>query len=199
MEPVASGDESPYICHCEDVRLEDLLTLLKGRTSITAQELKHISRLGMGPCRGSRCLPRARQALRPYGIEVTGDFTPRGPMANLVEIGNVINPSDKCSFITAARHTEARIRKVDAFVAGGGMAGTALFRYLAEAGFKPVLVNKEHGSSWRCIAGGRPAFSHPALADIANNNLQIFRELQERSNIDLKMIRYVSFAHDEAT
>jgi glycine/D-amino acid oxidase-like deaminating enzyme len=89
--------------------------------------------------------------------------------------------------------------KVGAFVAGGGMAGTATFRYLAEAGFKPVLINKETGSSWRCIGGGRPAFSVPALADIANGNLQIFRELQKKGNIDLKMTRYISFAHDEKT
>ena len=194
-----TGDESPYICHCEDVRLDELLKLLEGRKSITAQELKHISRLGMGPCRGSRCLPRARQALRPYGIEVTGDFTPRGPMANLVEIGNVINPSDKVELITAAGHTAAAEEEVGAFVAGGGMAGTALFRYLAEKGLKPVLVNYDHGSSWRCIAGGRPAFSHPALAEIARGNLEIFRDLQKQGDIDMKMIRYVSFAHDEAT
>ncbi|MBQ7575963.1 MAG: FAD-dependent oxidoreductase [Bacteroidales bacterium] len=199
LVPAKADDESSYICHCEDVRLADLLKLLEGRTSITAQELKHISRLGMGPCRGSRCLPRAKQALRAYGIEVTGDFTPRGPMANLVEIGNVINPVDKCDLITSAEHTAAGVEKVGAFVAGGGMAGTAVFRYLAEAGFKPVLVNKEHGSSWRCIAGGRPAFSLPALADIARGNLEIFREVQSKRNIDLKMTRYVNFVHDEAT
>ena len=175
----ADGAET-YVCHCEDVSLQEILEALKGRKRITAQELKHVTRLGMGPCRGSRCLPRAKQILRAYGIEVTGEFTPRGPMANLVEIGNVSNLSG-------------------AFVAGGGMAGTALFRYLAEAGLKPVLVNKDHGSSWRCIAGGRPAFSVPALAEIANGNLQIFRELQKQCDIDFKMTRYVNFVHDEAT
>ena len=60
-------------------------------------------------------------------------------------------------------------------------------------------MNKEHGSSWRCIAGGRPAFSVPALAEIANGNLQIFRELQAKCDIDFKMTRYVNFVHDEAT
>lgn len=199
MPPADADDAQTYICHCEDVKLEELLELLKGRTSITAQELKHISRLGMGVCRGSRCLPRAKQMLRSYGIEVTGDFTPRGPMANLVEIGNVSNPSCREEFVTAASVTEAGTTKVGAFVAGGGMAGTATFRYLAEAGFKPLLVNKEHGSSWRCIAGGRPAFSLPALADIAMGNLEIFRELQKQRNIGLKMTRYVNFVHDEET
>ena len=199
LEPVAQPDDETFICHCEDVTLKDLLTLLKGRKSITAQELKHISRLGMGPCRGSRCLPRAKQALRPYGIEVTGEFTPRGPMANLVEIGNIYRESAEHKLITAAEHTAEQTIRADAFVAGGGMAGTALFRYLAEAGLKPVLVNKEHGSSWRCIAGGRPAFSLPALAEIANGNLAIFRELQKERDIDFKMTRYVNFVHDEAT
>ena len=194
----SDGDET-YVCHCEDVSLKELLEALKGRKSITAQELKHISRLGMGPCRGSRCLPRAKQILRAHGIEVTGDFTPRGPMANLVEIGNVCNLSGDHTLVISPQFSEAEAVEVGAFVAGGGMAGTALFRYLAEAGLKPVLVNKEHGSSWRCIAGGRPAFSVPALAEIANGNLQIFRELNASHDIDFKMTRYVNFVHDEAT
>ena len=199
LEPARSDADKTYVCHCEDVTLEDLLKALEGRKSITAQELKHVTRLGMGPCRGSRCLPRAKQVLRAHGIEVTGDFTPRGPMANLVEIGNVCNLQGAHSLVTSPQFTEEQAVEVGAFVAGGGMAGTALFRYLAEAGFKPVLVNKEHGSSWRCIAGGRPAFSVPALAEIANGNLAIFRELQKVSDIDFKMTRYVNFVHDEAT
>ena len=196
MVPQADDDADTYICHCEDVSLRSLLEQLKGRTSITAQELKHISRMGMGPCRGSRCLPRAKQALRAHGIEVTGEFTPRGPMANLVEIGGVASPG-KHELILPSAPTETV--EVGAFVAGGGMAGTALFRYLAEEGLKPVLVNKDHGSSWRCIAGGRPAFSVPALAEIARGNLEIFRELQKLTDIDLRMIRYVNFVHDDAT
>ena len=194
----ADGSEI-YVCHCEDVSLQEILDALKGRKRITAQELKHVTRLGMGPCRGSRCLPRAKQILRQHGIEVTGEFTPRGPMANLVEIGNVCNLSGAHTLVTSPQFSDAEAVEVGAFVAGGGMAGTALFRYLAEAGLKPVLVNKDHGSSWRCIAGGRPAFSVPALAEIANGNLQIFRELQKQHDIDFKMTRYVNFVHDEAT
>ena len=199
MVPCDADGSETYVCHCEDVSLKDLLETLKGRKSITAQELKHVTRLGMGPCRGSRCLPRARQVLRAHGIEVTGEFTPRGPMANLVEIGNVSNVKGAHTLVTSPLFSDAEATEVGAFVAGGGMAGTALFRYLAEAGLKPVLVNKEHGSSWRCIAGGRPAFSVPALAEIANGNLQIFRELNAQHDIDFKMTRYVNFVHDETT
>jgi len=197
--PEAADDEDAFICHCEDVTIKDLLSAVGDRKSITAQELKHITRLGMGTCRGTRCLPRARQVLRQYGIEVTGDFTPRGPMANLVEIGGVSNVDGGYVLKTSSKFTEPNIEKVGAFVAGGGMAGSSLFRYLAEAGFGPVLINRESGSSWRCIAGGRPAFSLPALADIARHNLEIFRELQAKRSIDLKMTRYVNFAHNDET
>mgnify|MGYP002622628792 CR=1 FL=1 len=199
LKPCDAPVDPTYVCHCEDVSTDDLLKLLEGRKSITAQELKHISRIGMGACRGSRCLPRVKQVLRAHGIDVTGEFTPRGPMANLVEIGNVRSDALSTELVTSPAATESDRVKVGAFVAGGGMAGTALFRYLSEAGLKPVLVNKDHGSSWRCIAGGRPAFSVPALAEIARGNLEIFRELQKGRDIDLKMTRYVSFAHDEAT
>ena len=199
MVPCDADGAETYVCHCEDVSLKEILEALKGRKSITAQELKHVTRLGMGPCRGSRCLPRAKQILRSRGIEVTGEFTPRGPMANLVEIGNVNNLTGAHTLVTSPQFSDAKVEEVGAFVAGGGMAGTALFRYLAEAGLKPVLVNKEHGSSWRCIAGGRPAFSVPALAEIANGNLQIFKDLQKQHDIDFKMTRYVNFVHDEAT
>lgn len=198
MKPAPSVDGKTYVCHCEDITLERMLSLVGDRRTISADELKHISRMGMGPCRGKRCLSRAKTALRSYGIEVTGDFTPRAPMASPVDIGNVINISGSEKIILSPGAVSDG-GKVGALIAGGGMAGSALFRYMSEAGFAPVLVNKDRGSSWRNIAGGRPAFSLPALADIANHNLEIFRNLQEKTDIDFRLIRYVNFAHDEAT
>ncbi len=192
-------DIKTYICHCEDITIDKLLSLIGDRKTITADELKHISRLGMGACRGKRCLPRAKAALRGYGIDVTGEFTPRAPMANLVEMGNIINVKKLEDIITPSHSTTTVKEKVGAIVAGGGMAGSALFRYLSEAGYKPILINKERGSSWRNIAGGRPAFSLPALADLGKHNHDIFKELQKISNINYQPIRYVSFAHDEET
>ena len=194
------GEADTYVCHCEDVTEESLIAAVGDRKSITAAELKHITRIGMGVCRGSRCLARARQVLRNHGITLVGEFTPRGPMANPVEIGELIN-EDKIhnEFIVSDKVCEAEVVKCGSFVAGGGMAGSAMFRYLAEAGMSPVLANMDAGSSWRCIAGGRPAFSVPALADIANNNYQIFKELQREGNINLKETRYVNFVHDQAS
>jgi glycine/D-amino acid oxidase-like deaminating enzyme len=92
---------------------------------------------------------------------------------------------------------QPKIMKVPSLVAGGGIGGSALFRYLAEAGQKPVLINFGRGASWRNIAGGRPNFSVPELSDIARQNLEIFKELQQIKNIDFRPIDYVTFAHDD--
>ena len=184
-----------YICHCEDVKAEEIIQTIGERKSISIDELKHITRLGMGPCRGKRCILRIKQLMRQYGVEVIGDATPRGPMANQINMGELHAKKVHEHIITPER----KVIKVNSLVAGGGIAGSSLFRYLSDAGMKPFLVNDEHGSSWRNIAAGRPTFSLPALAEIATQNLQLFKELQAISDIDFTLIRYVNFAHDEAT
>ena len=78
------------------------------------------------------------------------------------------------------------------------MAGSAAFRYFAEAGKRTVLVNYDRGSTWRCIGGGRPAFSNPDISDIAMHNLEIFRDDQQHCNIDLKMTRYVNLVQEDS-
>lgn len=194
-------DSKTYICHCEDVSVEKLIAVIGDRKIISSDELKHISRIGMGACRGSRCVPRARIFLKSYGIEVVGEPTPRGPMSNLVNLGELVRSDKKEEIILPNKESNKHksVQKVSAIIAGGGAAGSSLFRYLAEAGYKPYLVNDGLGSSWRNIAGGRPAFSLPALADIAKHNLEIFKELQSKRNIDFRLTRYVNFAHDQQT
>ena len=198
FKPTTEVEAETYVCHCEDVKLEDLLEVIGNRKFISVDELKHITRLGMGPCRGRRCIARAKQILRGYGIEVTGDSTPRAPMAAAVTLGDIYNGKTKEVFVFPDSNNVKR-EEVRVLVAGGGMAGSALFRYFAEAKMNPVLVNFERGSTWRCIGGGRPAFSNPDISDIANHNLEIFKESQARHNIGLKMTRYVNLVHDEAT
>lgn len=188
-------DDKTYVCHCDDVDIEKLLNVIGDRKFISIDEIKHTTRLGMGACRGKRCIPRVKQLLRSYNIEVTGDATPRGPLSNQIEMGELYPKNVREIIVTPSR----KVVKVASLIAGGGIAGSSLFRYMAEAGMTPILLNDERGSSWRNIAGGRPAFSLPALGDIAAHNLQLFRELQKQSNIDFELIKYVNFAHDDDT
>ncbi len=188
--------DKTYVCHCEDVDIQEIITAIGDRKFISVDELKHITRLGMGPCRGKRCIARVKQIVRSYGIEVLGDATPRGPLSNQIELGQLYPPYVHDTIIIPSTVKKVKSKVL---IAGGGIGGSALFRYFAEAGYNPVLVNCEYGSSWRNIAGGRPAFSNPDLADLAVNNLGLFKELHKIADIDYHPIQYVNFAHDEAT
>ncbi len=184
-----------YICHCDDVQMDEILDVIGDRHYISVDEIKHTTRLGMGACRGKRCIKRVKQRLQGMNISLVGEPTPRGPLSSQLAMGELYPKNERESVVI--HNKDIRKEKTGALVAGGGIGGSALFRYLSEAGMKPVLINYGHGASWRNIAGGRPAFSVPELSDIAGKNLEIFRDLQKQHDIDFRLIRYVNFAHDE--
>lgn len=199
LKPLLCDTDDPaYICHCDDVKLDEVLKVIGDRTFISVDEIKHTTHLGMGPCRGKRCIPRLRNVLRGWGIELVGDATPRAPLSNQLTLGEMGPSRNGDVYLVANRDKITKI-EVGALIAGGGIAGSSLFRYMAEAGMNPVLINADRGSSWRNIGGGRTAFSLPELAEIAERNHAIFKDLQKLANIDYCPIRYISFAHDEET
>ena len=187
-----------FICHCEDITEQQLIDVVGDRKYISVDELKHITRMGMGPCRGKRCIARARQVLRAHGVEVTGDATPRAPLSNQVSLGDVYTEGRKEVYVFP-KGNDVQKEEVKVFIAGGGIAGSGLFRYFSEAGMKPVMVNWSRGASWRNIGGGRPAFSNPDIADIAQHSHEIFKSIQAVHNINYKPTHYVNLVHDEAT
>lgn len=198
MRPITYVQEQqPYLCHCEDISVGDFLSAIGDRKIISIGEIKHITRLGAGPCRGQLCIGRLKSLLKDHGVVLTGEATPRGPLSNQLSVGEFIKGqhSEKVFIGSSARN----IRKVEVgvLIAGGGIAGSALFRYFANAGLKPVLINYGRGSSWRNIAAGRAVFGIQELADIARHNLEIFKDLQKISNINFKSTRFVNFIHDE--
>ncbi|MBQ7279465.1 MAG: FAD-dependent oxidoreductase [Bacteroidales bacterium] len=191
-------EEPQYVCHCEDVEISTILKTIGERHYISIDELKHTTRLGMGPCRGRRCLPRVKRLLAEHGIELTGTITPRASMANYITLGDAYNPATHETFVFP-RDKQAPSERIQVFVAGGGIAGSALLRYFSTEGFNTVMVNYDRGATWRCIGGGRPAFSNPDIADIAVHNHEIFKTIQQHSNINYKPTRYVNLVHDDAT
>lgn len=198
MHPLRDVDGKTFICHCEDITDEQLLAAVGDRKYISVDELKHITRMGMGPCRGKRCIARARGLLRAHGIELTGDATPRAPLSNQITLGDVYNEGRREVYVFP-KHNDVRKEEVQVFIAGGGIAGSGLFRYFSEAGLKPVMVNWSRGASWRNIGGGRPAFSNPDIADIAQHSHEIFKQIQAVHNINYKPTHYVNLVHDDAT
>ena len=198
FEPYEEAHETQqFICHCDDVRLKNILDVIGERKFISVDEVKHTTRLGMGACRGKRCIKRLKQVLPKYGKSLVGEATPRGPMSNQVSMGELYPRQVHEHVQPLSNGQKVKKVRVQSLVAGGGIAGSALFRYLAEAGREPVLVNYGRGASWRNIAGGRPNFTVPEISEIAENNNRIFRELQEIASIDYRPIRYVTFAHND--
>jgi glycine/D-amino acid oxidase-like deaminating enzyme len=128
-----------------------------------------------------------------------GDATPRGPLSNQVALGELYPRTAPETYRVGTGRGSPAVETAAAVITGGGIAGSALFRYLAQEGQKPVLLNWGRGASWRNIAGGRTAFSVPEISEIAAHNHRLFRELQQVADIDYRPIHYISFAHDEAT
>ncbi|MBM7613745.1 (2Fe-2S)-binding protein [Alkaliphilus hydrothermalis] len=69
-----------FICRCSDLTLQDIRDLInKGYN--TFDELKRISRVGMGPCQGRTCLPLVLRELsiatgKPISELCPGTFRP---------------------------------------------------------------------------------------------------------------------------
>ncbi len=199
FQDFVEDEAASFVCHCDDVQLEEIVEAIGERTMISVDELKHTTRIGMGPCRGKRCIPRVRQMLKAKGVEVIGEPTPRGPLSSQLAIQELYPNKNKTEFITNVFQKATKRIDCDIFVGGGGIAGSALFYYFSESGKKTVMVNADRGASWRNIGGGRPAFSLPEISDIARHNLELFKELQEESNINFRPTRYIGFAHDNET
>jgi glycine/D-amino acid oxidase-like deaminating enzyme/Fe-S-cluster-containing hydrogenase component 2/bacterioferritin-associated ferredoxin len=200
FEPTQDTEKTEtYVCHCDDVSLSEIMKTIGDRKFISVDEIKHTTRLGMGACRGKRCIKRLKSTLAGSGIQIVGDATPRGPLSNQIEIGELYPKKVLEKIIVNANGKSNQLREVKVLIAGGGIGGSALFRYMAEAGLNPTLINYGRGASWRNIAGGRPAFSLPEIADIALHNLEIFKDLQKIQDVNFRQTRYVTFAHDDQT
>lgn len=51
---MSTDDENTIVCRCEDITLKDIRDLI-AQGFKTMDELKRISRCGMGPCQGRTC------------------------------------------------------------------------------------------------------------------------------------------------
>ncbi|MCR4397552.1 MAG: (2Fe-2S)-binding protein [Firmicutes bacterium] len=89
-------EDRVIICRCEEVTLKRVRELLdKGLH--TMDEIKRISRCGMGPCQGKTCRPLLAQEIANYlGIDVGSVALPTfRPPTKPVKLG-VIARGDEC-------------------------------------------------------------------------------------------------------
>ncbi|MCK5000926.1 MAG: (2Fe-2S)-binding protein, partial [Anaerohalosphaera sp.] len=130
-------ESEKYICHCDDVKLDEIMDVIGDRKFISIDEIKHTTRLGMGACRGKRCIARLKQTLASMGIGLVGKATPRAPLSNQLSLGELYPHTAHEQAIIGIDAKPYKTVKVKMFIAGGGIAGSALFRYLAEESLEP--------------------------------------------------------------
>ena len=84
------------ICRCEDLTLEDIrMVIAEGFRTI--DEIKRVTRAGMGPCQGRTCrLMIAQEISRHYGISMEEVLMPTfRPPVKPVKLGSFIRKAEK--------------------------------------------------------------------------------------------------------
>ncbi|HHT62197.1 MAG: (2Fe-2S)-binding protein [Bacillota bacterium] len=76
------------VCRCEDVTLEDIHALIK-QGYRTIDEIKRVSRAGMGPCQGRTCrMLIAQELAKAYGVSMEEVIMPTfRPTVKPVKLG----------------------------------------------------------------------------------------------------------------
>ncbi|MEL7566760.1 MAG: (2Fe-2S)-binding protein [Dehalobacterium sp.] len=76
------------VCRCEDITLEDIHALIK-QGYRTIDEIKRVSRAGMGPCQGRTCrMLIAQELAKAYGVSMEEVIMPTfRPPVKAVKLG----------------------------------------------------------------------------------------------------------------
>ena len=87
--------DKTIICRCSDITLEDLHSLIREGFT-TLDEIKRLSRLGMGPCRGSTCLElAAREISRLTGTNIDQIMMPTNrPLLTGIKLAELAGDGD---------------------------------------------------------------------------------------------------------
>jgi bacterioferritin-associated ferredoxin len=85
---MSSDEENTIVCRCEDITLEEIRALI-ARGFETMDELKRISKCGMGPCQGRTCRQIVmREVARASGKDIREvDVSTFRPPAENVKLG----------------------------------------------------------------------------------------------------------------
>lgn len=58
-------DKSTIVCRCEEINIDEIETALKGGAE-TFDDIKRLTRCGMGPCQSKVCLNPVREIIAEY-------------------------------------------------------------------------------------------------------------------------------------
>jgi len=78
-------DDDPIICRCEEVRLGRIQATIRQSGAMTVNQVKKLTRAGMGPCQGRTCARIVETILSDAGHAPAGTepYQARPPVRNL--------------------------------------------------------------------------------------------------------------------
>lgn len=87
--------DKTIICRCEDITLEEIRELIR-KGAATPDEIKRLSRCGMGPCQGSTCRPLVlREVATATGKSVDEiPMTTFRPPSRPIKLGTIARAED---------------------------------------------------------------------------------------------------------
>ena len=93
---MSNEDSKIMICRCEDVTREDVLACISAGYN-TIDEIKRITRAGMGPCQGRTCRQMiAFELSRAFGISMEEVLMPTfRPMTKPISMGALADAYEK--------------------------------------------------------------------------------------------------------
>lgn len=88
-------DKDIIVCRCEDLTLADIKGLIQ-KGYRTLDELRRISRCGMGPCQGRTCRALVQRKLQASGINIK-DQAPGvyRPPTKPITLGSIADGADR--------------------------------------------------------------------------------------------------------
>lgn len=90
MDEKRTPEEDTIICRCSDITLADLRKMIQdGYTTI--DEIKRLTRLGMGPCQGRTCVPLAMREIAVMTGKPINELSPGTyrPPTKAVKLGEI--------------------------------------------------------------------------------------------------------------
>jgi len=221
-------DDDEIVCRCERVTAGEIRALIrKGYRDMN--EIKAVTRAGMGACGGKTCTSLILRLFREEGVPPS-DVTPNVKRPLFVEapLGVFANGelritncesadqriSESANHESRATNHESRITEYglrntfDVIILGAGSVGAPAALALARAGVKTLVLDQfasqGQGSQKAAIGGVRATHSDPAKIRLCLRSLEIFSTWEEVYGHNLEWTTggysFVAYrAQDEAT
>lgn len=109
-----AGEEGTIVCRCEDLTLSDLREVIRAGAH-TMEEVKRLTRCGMGPCQGKTCRQLlAAELARELGLPLASVALPTfRPTTKPVKLSLLVDDEEPQPWVTTPWSADGTMRRVE--------------------------------------------------------------------------------------